>query len=475
MTGPEHFSQQLPAEKKFGFAAILGALCFWFTFLLDRPYWAMILIAIVLAILSFSYLKWLLPALFFVLPFSINYSVGAGVNLELPFEALLLWTCFLLVYHWLRSDAISPKGILPVVLLLIFCWSGISCIFSEQAVFSLKYLLSKSAYLLVFVATPLILGYSFRDLKKLIWLSVIAIVSISIFVLIRQSAFSFEFGAVNQALTPFFENHVLYAAQLVCVLPWLVWLYRSSSSKKALLIFFSLILFIAILFSFSRGAWLAIPAAILGWQLLRRKLLLKAFLAAILFVVAATGWLVSDDHYLRFSPDFDQTVFHPDFAEHMEATYEGKDMSTAERFHRWVAAARMGADHWLLGTGPATFAESYQPYTVPAFRTWVSRNNEKSTVHNYWLLVWSEQGLPGLLLFLLLIGLLIHKLEAIYKTTTDRNSKNLVLTIAASLSILLTLNFLSDLMEAPDVSPFFYFSIGLILWLDGKDRKQIKS
>jgi len=63
---------------------------------------------------------------------------------------------------------------------------------------------------------------------------------------------------------------------------------------------------------------------------------------------------------------------------------------------------RMAADRPLVGFGPGAFYESYVPYTLSSFQTYVSDNPEKSGIHNYYLMTSVEQGIPGLILFLIL-------------------------------------------------------------------------
>ena len=180
------------------------------------------------------------------------------------------------------------------------------------------------------------------------------------------------------------------------------------------ILFSVFIVLAALILSYSRGAWLALLIGLGAYWLLKKRLLLKSFLLAIALVSGAVFWLQHNDNYLRFAPEHNTTIFHKDFSEHLVATYKGKDVSTAERFYRWVAGARMSKERWVTGFGPTTFTQEYKPYTIPLFRTWVSDNKEQSTVHNYFLLVLIEQGVLGLLFFLLLLGALFWQAQKIY-------------------------------------------------------------
>jgi len=47
----------------------------------------------------------------------------------------------------------------------------------------------------------------------------------------------------------------------------------------------------------------------------------------------------------------------------------------AERFYRWIAGGKndQGQQDSRLWSG--TFYSAYKPYTIPAFKTWVSNNS----------------------------------------------------------------------------------------------------
>ena len=70
-----------------------------------------------------------------------------------------------------------------------------------------------------------------------------------------------------------------------------------------------------------------------------------------------------------------------------------EDISTMERVYRWVAGVEMVKDKPIFGFGPGTFYSAYKAYTLSSFQTYVSDNVDHSTVHNYFLLTFIEQGL----------------------------------------------------------------------------------
>ena len=174
---------------------------------------------------------------------------------------------------------------------------------------------------------------------------------------------------------------------------------------------------------------------------------------------------------MKYSTDYQSTIFHTNFREHLIATYQMKDVSTAERIHRWVAGIRMIGDHWKTGLGPSSFYQQYKSYTLPAFKTWVSRNDERSTIHNYFLLLAVEQGLPGLIIFLVLLGALFWYVQSIYQSTADPFWKTIAATAGVILVMVGTVNFLSDLIETDNVGSVFYLCVCVLIVADFKRRK----
>jgi O-antigen ligase len=156
----------------------------------------------------------------------------------------------------------------------------------------------------------------------------------------------------------------------------------------------------------------------------------------------------------------------------MEATYQLKDMSTMERFYRWIAGMRMINEEKLTGFGPNNFNLHYKDYTVAAFKTWVSNNEEKSSVHNYFLLVTIEQGIPGLIIFSLLLLLMFRTALQGYHFFSDRFYKLLSILCAVILSMVVTLNLLSDLIETDKVGSIYFIIMAVLMQLQVKMQLQ---
>jgi O-antigen ligase len=123
----------------------------------------------------------------------------------------------------------------------------------------------------------------------------------------------------------------------------------------------------------------------------------------------------------------------------------------------------MAKENWVSGSGPNSFYPLYKSYTANDFRTYVSNNPEKSTVHNYFLLLLTEQGIPGLLLFIALFVTMMLTAQKVYLRTVDPHIKGLMLMTGAILGMIAVLIFLSDLIETDKIGSVFYLCAGTIL------------
>lgn len=440
-----------------------------------------LLVVIAAAYLQLFYLLALPPALllvyyliqhpsllFYVLiatiPWSIEYNFSNGLGTDLPDEPLMLLCAFTVVSALVYNRKKLEGRLHPIlfVLLLYLAWMAITVYTSTDRILSLKYMLAKGWYVLAFVGAPLLF---LKDRKALVKAAIVLVVSMmasTLLVVVKHARSGFSFESANLAAVPFFRNHVNYAALLVFTVPLQIAFLQHKKYRKPAL--YALAFTVTALYlSYSRGAWLALVVGLAAYWLIRKKLMATAFIFTVLLSLAAVFWLKKDDNYLAFAHDFNTTIYHADFGEHLAATYQFRDASTAERFYRWIGGVRMIPDRWKTGFGPSTFYSNYKSYTVPAFKTWISRNEERSTVHNYFLLQAIELGLPGLILFLALLFFLFLYAQRTYHRSADSFTRTAAITIASILAMICTVNVLSDLIEADKVGSIFFVCIAVLV------------
>jgi O-antigen ligase len=260
-----------------------------------------------------------------------------------------------------------------------------------------------------------------------------------------------------------YRNHVNYGALLVMTLAIPVGAWFLHPAQRRWLRWVIAIWLMALFFTYSRGAWVAALIGALSVVALRRRIFHWLAAAAVAMVVGAAIYFLQNDRYLEYSPNYERTIWHSDLGQHMQATYKMTDISSMERFYRWIAAVRMLEGNTLYGYGPNSFYHEYRPFTVRSFQTYVSDNPERSTVHNYFLLILVEQGIPGLLIFCLLIFILLRAAHDQYHAEADPVDRVVAAGILAVLSMIIILNMLSDLIETDKVGSIFFICIGLLL------------
>ena len=438
------------------------------TYMLAAP--AVLLIA-ALGAINYRMLYYLLLAM---LPCSVEYEFPNGLGTDLPTEPLMIGLMVVTLALLFYRKEVLPNGFfihpLIVAVMAHLFWILICAINSGMPVFSYKIFVAKLWYFLPFTVLTTILVRRGRDLKLFFW-SIATPLSILIVISIFRHGilYHFSFLDINKAVAPYFRNHVNYAAMLSIFFPFILlaisW-YPSGSRLRRLLMAMAVLFVLGIYLSYTRTAYLALLAMIPCYIMIRLRLTKVAVLIFVLAGSLGVLWLLHDNHYMRFAPTFEETVYHDDLSSHLNSTLQGKDVSSMERVYRWVAAIKMSRDRPWMGVGSGNFYNYYKSYTLTDFETYVSDNEERSTVHNYYLLMLVEQGWIGFVIFLGMMLLVFLYSEIIYGKKTSRQDRNAVMTvILVMISIIVNL-LLSDMMETDKVGPFFFLCIGLLVLFD---------
>jgi len=444
--------------------------------LLTGQWWpTLILPLLMLHVASFIQTRLFHMVLLFFIPLSIELQVSPSLGTDLPDEVVMWLLCIpitgTILWRNAKSRMVISMHSLFRILLVQIMWVAVTIIFSKYPILSVKYLLAKCWYIIPFAGGAVLFLDSKERREKIALVLICAMLLSSLFVVSRHAMNAFTFDSVNAAARPLFRNHVNYSALLVCMIPVAVAGAFISVKWRPLFICITLFWISALFFTYSRGAWIALPIGVLITLAIRYHFLKWVALAGTLTIIVVIFSLANDNRYLDHKPDYDQTIYHSDLSGHLQATYHLRDLSTAERLYRWIAAIRMMDGHWIVGHGPNSFYPEYRSYTVNMFRTYVSDNPEKSTVHNYFLLLLTEQGIPGLALFLLLLGVLFNSASKAYHLSSSREDRITVLTISCILGMIFTLISLSDLIETDKIGSLFYTCVGILALMSFSEKK----
>lgn len=442
-----------------------------------------LLIPVVFLYFSLLGVNW--QAAYWIFLFTIPASVQLDFNndtmaITLPDEPLM-WV-FLLMFSLIfaRNPNYLPKwwwqDSLVLIVVLQFLWTIVAVIFSKMMFFSMKYLLAKSWLLVCFFALPLWIFREKRDFIRGFFVLLIPMLITILVIIIHHATLHFSFDKVQKAMSGLYYNHVDYSTVISMFFPLLLIAWplsrKKSSFVRALLALVILIFITGIIFSYARAAVVGIVFAIIVGIAIRIRLVNLVMPSVYALIILLLCYMIPNNKYIEFRPDYNQTYMHKNFADHLIATFRGKDMSSMERLYRWIAAVRMSTDRPLTGYGPRSFYYFYKPYTVSMFQTYVSRNKEHSTTHNYFLYMLVEQGWPAMILYAILIYAIFAKAQNIYHRFKDRFYRIVTMGLAMTLAVGFVNNFFSELIETHKVAALFYIPLAMLVTLDKKSRDE---
>jgi len=480
-----HSMLALPEHPQKGFVAafVLLILAAVFGGVAADAWWLMlapaVLLVLYLCAVDFRPVFWMLMA---SLPLSIEMELPGGLGTDLPSEPLM-WLLTAVsgawfLSNWRRVDARFLKHPISLLLLAHLSWMIVCTANSQDFSISFKFLLAKGWYVVVFYFLAAHLLNTETDYKKLVWFIFGTATFTVMFVLARHSGKGFAFADVNYSMYPFYRNKVVYACFLAAFLPF-VWYntyrYKRFSTLWWVLIFGILLYLIGINFAFTRAAYLALVFAV-GLYFIVRLRFMKFFLGiSAAVIVLFVGFVKYQDNWLLFSPDYERAIEHKRFENLLEATTRLEDISTMERVYRWVAGTNMVKEKPLAGFGPGTFYFYYKNYTVTSFKTYVSDNPERSGMHNYYLMTTVEQGLPGLIIFLLLVGYTANFGQKLYFALPDKPRRRQLLASLMCFLIICFLMLMNDFVETDKIGSLFFMSLAMIVNLDIGRQQAVSS
>ncbi len=407
------------------------------------------------------------------------FLLNKSLSTSLPDEPIM-W-CFLLLF--LLLFAARPKLLpaffwsspLTLVVGFQFLWLIVAVCCSQELFISIKFLAAKTWFLVSGFVLPVLVFRKKQDFIRGFFLLVIPILITMIVIVWIHKNLGFDFTLINKAVGNIYYNRVDYATVMSMAFP-LIWVAIPMTKRwhrwqrwilYATIPFFMLAIYV----TFARGAMLATFFAIavgLGIRLRIAKWFLPAFYGVI---ALAMVYMVRHNKYIDFRPNYEHTYTHFTFADHLVATFRGEDMSSMERLYRWIAAVRMSQDKPLTGYGPNSFYYYYKPYAVSSFRTYVSRNMEQSTTHNYFLFMLVEQGWPAMIGYAVLLIVFFAVAERTYHRFRDRFYKNVTLGVAMMFAASFINNFFSELIETHKVGIMFYLCISTMIVLAHKSKQ----
>ncbi len=446
------------------------ALCSFLTFSMDMWYVYALPIVPVILYLSFYKTSALWLSLYFLTPLSINLADFSPVDFGfyVPTEPLLLGLLGILFLTNLKENKIYKKVLLHPISIGIYIylgWMFITCFTSTHPLVSFKFFLVKTWFIFPIYFFGIVVFKNLKNIKRSLWLYIIGLSLVMTYTLIRHASYGFAHEPGHWVMEPFFKDHTSYGAVLAMYFPvlvGLVWDKEIKGLQKSGVIALLGLLTAAVIFSYTRAAWVSIIGAGGIYLLVVYKIKLKYLIPITL--VASAALILSWDK-IMMDLERNNTDSSDDFAEHVtSASNISTDASNLERLNRWNAAISMFKEKPVFGYGPGTYMFEYAPHQKPEDKTIISTNfGTMGNAHSEYLGPLAESGLFGMLSVLLLIAILFYKSIRIYYKVEDKQLRNIVMYLMLGLSTYFIHGVLNNYLDTDKASvPVWSFMAAIV-------------
>lgn len=418
-------------------------------------------------------------------PLSVNIEefVSADVGLFLPTEPLLFGMLLLISFNQLRKNQFSSdflKHPITIIFILQLAWILLTSITSEYPLVSFKFLLTKFWFIIPIYFYGVIFFKNEKNIYRFIWLFISALAIVVLYTLVNHAANGFDEESGHWVMFPFFKDHTSYGAILALVYPILFGLLlgrKNGPLLRLVLLFLILLLGFGIFMSYTRAAWLSLVGALAIYLLIRFKIHFKylAAIGVVGIIYIAFSW-TAIMHNLERNNSEHATE---DLDERIESIANiSTDASNLERLNRWGSAIRMWEERPLLGWGPGTYAMVYAPFQLSSGKTIISTNSgNMGNAHSEYLGPLSEQGLPGMLLMIILVGYIIYTGITLYIRMPQSELRIIMLTMVLGLITYFTHGILNNYLDTDKATIPVWGFTAIIVMLDLKypRKKRIES
>ncbi|MGC9471597.1 MAG: O-antigen ligase family protein [Bacteroidales bacterium] len=432
-------------------------------------------VVILLGVVAFLSIDRLLLIIVFFTPLSIpmKHLVGEiGVDLFLPTEPLLAGVMILFIWKVIREKNADLRILLhplAVVIYIYLFWMVVTSLTSTMPLVSLKHTLARMWFITGYFFVAAHVFRDFRNMKHYLWAYILSLTLVIFYTLFNQ----YQYGLFNQQAShstvhPFYNDHTAYGAALAFLIPVLAGFVSRRNEKITHRIFpltFLIIFLVALVFSYTRAAWVSLVAAGVVFLLIRFRI---SFTSVVFFLLAGVAFLFMYRTEVMMELEANKETSSTDFATHVRSiTNITSDASNAERINRWKTALRMFREKPVYGWGPGTYQFKYAGFQMKKERTYISTNfGDLGNAHSEYLGPLSESGLPGLLTVLALAGASVFTGLRVIRRARDKLVITLALSLLLGLVTYFTHGFLNNFLHTDKASALFWGFMAMLVALD---------
>lgn len=447
---------------------LINACCTYFEFY----YFNIIPAAVLIIFLALFSLDKLILFVVFLTPLAINLQhLEGGLGLSLPTEPIIFGIMLIFIlkqFHQSTIDKDVMRHPITIAIIINLIWIFITCITSDMPIISFKFLVSRLWFVIVFylIGTQLFKKYS--SIKKFSWLYIISFTFIIFYTLYNHYLLGFEEKPANYVMSPFYNDHTVYGAMLAMFFPVLLFFTMNkkySASIKLGAILLLLIYIVALIFSYTRAAWVSLAVALLAYVLLLLHIKFRTILIAL---VGVSSVMLVYQTEIKMKLETNRQDASADFDKHIQSISNvSTDASNLERLNRWSAAFRMFSERPVFGWGPGTYAFEYAPFQHANEKTIISTNRgDRGNAHSEYIGPLSESGVLGLVTFVIIILCVLSTGFRLYYTIKDNETKKLVLVTLLGFITYIVHGGLNNFLDTDKASVPFWGFIAMLVAID---------
>ncbi|MEX1188138.1 MAG: O-antigen ligase family protein [Bacteroidia bacterium] len=455
------------------FIGIVAAFISLNSYLLTHEFYLLPILPVAVIIL-FSALISLDKLVYFILfftPFSLTVEFSEFAALTLPTEPLLFGVMLVFFFKLIFEGGFDRRITKhPVTLAILFQlgWMTLTSLTSTMPMVSLKYTIARLWFVVAFYFVAAQIFKKKENIRFWIWLFTVPLSMVIIYSIVQFFNYNIDKNALYWVMQPFFKDHTIYGAVIAMMLPLMfVFAFDKSYPPKARftsLIFFGII-FIGIIVSYTRAAWLSVVGAYGIYLIYLFRVHWKIVFAGFLIAISVLGYYRGD---IMLKVAQNKQSSSKDLREHLQSVSNIKnDASNLERINRWSAALRMFEDKPILGFGPGTYRFKYAPFQRSYELTYVSTNaGTLGNAHSEILGPLAESGLIGALNYIVIVILTIVTGNRVYKNAKSQEIRFLAIGTLIGLFTYFLHSFLNNFLDQDKASAPFWSMIAIIVALD---------
>ena len=399
-------------------------------------------------------------------------SAGSGPSLSLPSDIVAM---VLLLVVVLRANYFGQllyavrKHPLVWLFALWMLWMLLTSITAVQPLVGIKFWLNSLWYFAAFFVFSLaIFKADLSRYRTWLWVSAPVLIMV-LFITVGTHALSgFSFLASYRHMQPFYIEHTVYAASIAIYL--VGFFFLAIESRLFSRVWWAAwgmsgLLSFAFITSYVRGAWGSVVIALAAWLLAKYWKYLKIpFFVILIAIPLTTLYITQNDIDVKSTNRKKRSL-----VEHLQSAFDTEtNLSNMERINRWVAAVDMTKEKPIVGYGPGGYAFEFAPYQRAMYKTPISQmsRNTIGTAHNEILRFSTEMGIPGALLYVLLMVVSVWRGMRGYRLASNPRVKTAYAIAFTSLITYYVHGLVNNYYGMDKITVPFFMMLALIAVLD---------